>query len=251
MVALVTGASSGIGYDMAGYLSRKGYDIIAVGRNRDRLEQLKQTLNTKVTIVETDLSDPENCKELYFRTRQMKVDILINDAGFGDLGTFTDTNLDKELSMIGTNVTAVHILTKLFLQDMKKRDSGYILNVASIAAFMPGPLMATYYATKAYVLRLTEAIREELKKSGSHVSVSVLCPGPVATRFDQVANVEFHLRAKSSDWVAKKAIDQMLQGKMVILPGVDIKLARFACKFVPDRLLAAVAHHMQSKKQGN
>lgn len=120
MVALITGASSGIGYDMAGYLSRKGYDIIAVGRNRDRLEQLKQTLNTKVTIMETDLSDPENCKELYFRTRQMKVDILINDAGFGDLGTFTDMSLDKELSMIGTNVTAVHILTKLFLQDMKK-----------------------------------------------------------------------------------------------------------------------------------
>lgn len=164
MKALVTGASSGIGRDISRVLSNMGYDIIAVARDEEKLNQLKDELSTKVEIIAVDLSCPQNCKELYKTVQNKDIDILVNNAGFGEFGEFTTTNLDKELSMINTNITAVHILTKLFLQDMVKKDSGYILNVASIAGFMPGPLMATYYSTKSYIVRLTREYIYRIKK---------------------------------------------------------------------------------------
>ena len=135
MKALVTGASSGIGRDMARVLSNLGYEIIAVARDGEKLNELKNELKTKVEIIELDLGKIENCKALYEEVKNKKIDVLINNAGFGDFGEFTDTDLDKELNMIGVNVVAVHILTKLFLKDMTKRNEGYILNVASIAGF--------------------------------------------------------------------------------------------------------------------
>lgn len=164
MKALVTGASSGIGRDIARVLSNMGYDIIAVARDGVKLNELKNELSTKVEIIAVDLSDPETCKELYKTVRNKGIDVLVNNAGFGEFGEFTEANLDKELSMINTNITAVHILTKLFLQDMVKKDKGYILNVASIAGFMPGPLMATYYSTKSYIVRLTREYIYRAKK---------------------------------------------------------------------------------------
>lgn len=151
--------------------------------------------------------------------------------------------------MIDVNVKAVHILTKLFLQDMVKRDSGYILNVASIAGFMPGPLMATYYSTKAYIVRLTQSLYTELKKKKSKVRVSVLCPGPVNTNFNKVANVHFNLKGQTSKSVAKYAIDKMLKGKLIILPGIKIKLARFLAKISPEKLVARICMMMQEKKK--
>lgn len=163
MKALVTGASSGIGRDIARVLSKKGYDIIAVARDGNKLNELKNELETKVEIIALDLEDADSCKELYKVVKNKNIDVLINNAGFGEFGEFTTTNLDKEISMINTNITATHILTKLFLQDMVKKDKGYILNVSSISGFMPGPLMATYYSTKSYVLRLTQSIYTELK----------------------------------------------------------------------------------------
>ena len=162
MKALVTGASSGIGRDIARVLSKKGYDIIAVARDGNKLNELKNELETKVEIIALDLEDADSCKELYKVVKNKNIDVLINNAGFGEFGEFTTTNLDKEISMINTNITATHILTKLFLQDMVKKDKGYILNVSSISGFMPGPLMATYYSTKSYVLRLTQSIYTEL-----------------------------------------------------------------------------------------
>ncbi len=164
MKALVTGASSGIGRDMARVLSKMGYDIIAVARDGNKLNELKEELNTKVEIIAIDLSDYETCIELYKTLRYRNIDVVINNAGFGDFGEFTTTDLDKEINMINTNITAVHILTKLFLQDMVKKDKGYILNVASIAGFMPGPLMATYYSTKSYIVRLTRKHLYRIKK---------------------------------------------------------------------------------------
>ena len=158
MKALITGASSGIGLDMARYLASKKYELILVGRNKEKLEQVQETLPTKVTIIVADLANIQKVKELYVLTAKENIDILVNNAGFGDFGYFTETDLSKELSMIDTNVKAVHILTKSFLKDMEKKNSGYILNVASSAAFQPGPLMATYYATKSYVYQLTEAL---------------------------------------------------------------------------------------------
>ena len=161
MKALITGASSGIGRDIARELSKKGYDLVLVSRDEKKLNKVKEELekeNIKIEIISTDLSIEENCKEIHKNVKN--VDILINNAGFGDCGNFTKTNLEKELNMIKTNITAYHILTKLYLIDMKKKGEGKILNVASIAGFMPGPLMATYYATKAYIVRLSESIRE-------------------------------------------------------------------------------------------
>ena len=168
--------------------------------------------------------------------------------GFGDCGDFIKTDLDKELKMINTNITAYHILTKLYLKDMKEKNSGKILNVASIAGFMPGPLMATYYATKAYVIRLSEAIREELRVANSNVQISVLCPGPVATNFNRVANVEFHARQADSKQVAKYAIQKFKKGKFYIVPGLDIKITKISAKLIPTSIMSKLVYKVQERK---
>lgn len=246
MKALITGASSGIGRDMAKYLGKKGFDLILIGRNRERLEEVKSNITTNVEIITMDLASEENCKNLYNQVKD--VDILINNAGFGTFGKFTETSLDTELEMIKTNIVAVHTLTKLFLADMVKKDKGYILNVASIAGFLPGPLMATYYSTKAYVLRLTQSLQEELNKQKSNVKLSVLCPGPIATDFLSRAGVTFKTKSVSSEYVAKYAVEKMLSGKKIIVPSFKIKCARFFCKLVPDKILAKVAYKIQKKR---
>ena len=254
MIALVTGASSGIGRDMARYLNKLGYDLIITARDRAKLEDLKEELEAKndkfVDILVKDLSKKEDCINLYNEVKEKynQIDILINNAGFGLCSEFSEANLEFELSMIDTNIKAVHILTKLFLKDMIEKDSGRILNVASIAAFMPGPLMATYYSSKAYVLRLSQAIKEELRRKKSKVKISVLCPGPVNTNFNNVANVSFSLKGYSSEYVAKYAIDKMLNDKTIITVGWKIKLARFFSKISPDFLSARVCYNVQKKK---
>lgn len=227
MKALVTGASSGIGYEISKYLAKRGYDIIVVSRNRQALENLKNEIKTNVQIACMDLSVVDNCVKLYENFKDENIDVLINNAGFGMYGNFDILDMNKEIEMINVNILACDILTKLFLKDMKKRDSGYILNVGSIAGFMPGPLMSSYYASKSYVVKLTQAIRKELKKSKSGVSVSVLCPGPVNTNFNNTAGVKFAVRPLSSEYVAKYAVDMLFKKKLVIVPGFTIKLARF------------------------
>ena len=253
MKALITGASSGIGRDMARVLAQKGYNLVLVARNETALEELSKELKEKnkieVEIITMDLSNVENCKELHKRVKD--VDILINNAGFGDCGNFTKTSLEKELNMINTNVVAYHVLMKLYLVDMNKMQKGKILNVASIAGFMPGPLMATYYATKAYIVRISESIREELKKEKSRVQISILCPGPVSTNFSEVANVKFHMREANSMEVAKYAIKKLEQGKFYIIPGIDVKMAKIGAKFAPTSLISKVAYKIQKRKLGD
>ncbi len=246
MKALITGASSGIGRDIAINLSKKGYDLILVARDLEKLNEVKSKLHTNVEVVSMDVSNAENCKELH--EKYPNIDILVNNAGFGDCGYFTKTSLDKELKMIDTNIVAYHVLTKLYLQDMKQKNSGKILNVASIAGFMPGPLMATYYSTKAYVVRLSEAIREELRREKSNVQISILCPGPVNTNFNKVADVQFALKGLSSEYVAKYAVDKLFKGKFYIVPGWKIKLARFGAKIAPNNLVAKICYNMQRRK---
>ncbi|MFR3155754.1 MAG: SDR family NAD(P)-dependent oxidoreductase [Christensenellales bacterium] len=248
MKALVTGASSGIGYEISKYLAKRGYDIIVVARNRQALENLKKEIKTNVQIVCMDLSVVDNCVKLYENFKDENIDVLINNAGFGMYGNFDILDMNKEIEMINVNILACDILTKLFLKDMKKRDSGYILNVGSIAGFMPGPLMSSYYASKSYVVKLTQAIRKELKKSKSGVSVSVLCPGPVNTNFNNTAGVKFAVRPLSSEYVAKYAVDMLFKKKLVIVPGFTIKLARFFSKFTPDNILAEITYYIQTKK---
>ena len=252
MRVLITGASSGIGRDMARILASQGYELILVARDVNKLnqisEELKEKNEIKVETISMDLSSENNCKELYKKVRD--IDILINNAAFGDCGNFTKTSLNNELNMIHTNIIAYHILTKLYLIDMKAQGSGKILNVASIAGFLPGPLMATYYATKAYIVKLSEGIREELKKEKSNVQISILCPGPVNTNFNHVANVKFHIREANSMKVAKYAIKKMQQGKFYIVPGLDVKIAKLGAKIVPTPIISKITYLVQKRKIG-
>lgn len=252
MLALITGASSGIGRDMAKNMAKRGYDLALVARSEEGLKKLKKELQEQYEKIEIntyafDVSEKDNCYRLYDKVKN--VDILINNAGFGLFGRFENTNLEKELNMIDTNITAYHILMKLYLQDMIKNDRGYILNVASIAGFMPGPLMATYYATKNYIVSLTRAVHKELKKSHSHVKVSLLCPGPVDTNFNNVANVKFKIPGLSSEKVATYAIKHMLKGKFIIVPGRLIKIARILTEITPTVIVEGISYHMQKRKE--
>lgn len=249
MKALITGASSGIGLDMARYLATKKCELILVSRNKEKLEEIQETLPTKVTIIVADLSQEQRVKELYAFAKKENIDILINNAGLGDFGPLTDTDLTKDLELINTNIKAVHILTKYFVKDMEKRNTDtYILNVASSAAFQPGPLMSTYYATKSYVYQLTEALYYEEKKKKTKVHVSVLCPGPVATNFNDVAGVKFSVKPLTSAYVARYAIEEMLKNKMLIIPGFKMKCAKFFSRFVSDKFLLRIIYRVQKRK---
>ena len=254
MKALITGASSGIGRDIAHVLSEKGYDIIAVARRTERLGELKKELKTNVEVISVDITDAEACKNL--ASKAAEVDVFVNNAGFGVFGAFSSTDLTDELKMIDTNIYAMHILLKLFVQEFKKRDSGYILNVASLAAFFPGPLFAAYYASKAYVLRLTQGIAEELRQEDSNVKISVLCPGPVKTEFGEIAKVSFGNGTEkvgksvilSSRLVAEYAIKKLFRGEEVIVPGFIMRTAASMRHILSDMFLAKAVYFIQSKK---
>ena len=250
MKALITGASSGIGLECAKYLASKKMELILVARNKEKLEEIQKTLPTKTTIIVMDLSSEQKVKELCALLKNESIDILINNAGFGLFGEFNSTDLSRELEMIDTNIKAVHLLTKYVLKNMVSKDSGYILNVASSAGLMPGgPLMSTYYATKSYVTSLTRGICYELKKNKSNVVVSVLCPGPVDTNFNNVAGVTFGVKPLDAKYVARYAIDEMIEKKkMVIIPGTKMKLAHFFSRFLSDKFLLKIAYRVQRKK---
>ncbi len=247
MKALITGASSGMGKDMAKYLASLGYDLFVVSRNREKLENIYKDEKVKVTIIDMDLTNIDNCIKLHDMVKNEKIDILINNAGFGDAGKFTKTDLDKELEMIDLNVKSYHILTKLFLKDFVKRDYGRILNVASIAGFMYGPYMATYYATKNYVVSLTLGIIRELKKDKSKVKVSLFCPGPVRTNFNNVANVKFNIGSISSEYASIYAIDNMFKNKEVIVPP-NMKLNKLLVKIAPYNIVTLINSYVQERK---
>lgn len=249
MLALITGASSGLGRDFARDLSHMGYDIIAVAKDEERLNLLKEELKTNVQVISTDLSIRQNVIDLYEQVREQDIDIVINNAGFGVFGEFDNIDLNKELNMIDVNISAVHILTKSFLKDFKEKNKGYILNVASSAAFEPGPLMASYYASKAYVLRLTQAIHEELRRANSNVYVGALCPGPVDTNFNNVAGVRFTVKSLKSEDVVKYALKKMFKRKLVIVPGIMMKFTRFGVRLLPDKVVARIAYNIQKRKK--
>lgn len=249
MKALITGASSGIGKHMAYYLASQKIDLILVARNKEEMEKIKNEVDVDVKIITMDLMEEKNVYKLYNLTKN-KIDILINNAGFGLFGEFFKTDLDRELEMIDLNIKAYHILTKLFLQDFIKKDFGYILNVCSSAGFMAGPRLSTYYATKNYITKLTMAINEELRHKGSNVVISALCPGPVNTNFNKVAHGEFAIKEIDPAFVAKYAIDKMFKRKMLIVPTFRMKLTLFLTRFTPYRLQLVIAYHIQGNKLG-
>lgn len=250
MKALITGASSGIGKCMAYELAKRGIDLILVARDEEALNKIKNDVRVKTQVIALDLQVSKNVFKLYDKVQNENIDILINNAGFGLFGLFSETDLDRELEMIDLNIKAYHILTKLFLKDFIKKDSGYILNVCSSAGFMAGPRLSTYYATKNYVTKLSMAINEELRERKSKVSISALCPGPVNTNFNKVAHGEFSIKEASPEKVVKYAIDKMFKKKMIIVPTLRMKLAVFGVRLIPYRLQLIIAYHIQGKKLG-
>ena len=256
MISLITGASSGIGRDMAFEFADRGYDLILVARSFDRLKEVKNEIIKKydkcnVLIMKCDVSNVESVKNLYNDVRKEfgNIDVLVNNAGFGDCGKFYETDIEKDISMINTNILGLHILTKLFLRDMVKVNKGYILNIASIAGFMPGPLMATYYSTKAYVVRLTRAIAKELKSVNSKVRIAAFCPGPVNTEFDKNANVTFSLKGQSSSDVAKIGVNGLFKSnKVVYFSSILIRIIACLAKIMPESFMANQAYRTQKRK---
>lgn len=253
MIALVTGASSGIGRDIARSLAKHGINVIITARRRDRLIELKEELTrkygVKVMYIAADLTDENQCFRLYEQVKKYNIDILVNNAGFGVFGEFAETNLEQELDMLDVNIKAFHILFKLFLKDFIRRDCGFILNSASMAGFFPGPLFSSYYASKAYIVRMTQAVAEELHARHSNVRVSMLCPGPVATEFSERARVRFSIPPVSSEKLAETAVRNMFGGSLIITPNALQKTGIILGKLVPDRALAFAARLVQSSRE--
>jgi short-subunit dehydrogenase len=250
--ALITGATSGLGYEFVKLFASDGYDLVLVARNSSKLTEIKNTFTqVKITLIVKDLSIEGAAKEVFEEVERqgISIDILVNNAGFGLKGSFDKLDIQKQLNMIQLNTASLTELTYYIIRKMKQRNSGRILNVASTAAFQPGPLMAVYFATKAYVLSLSEALMEEL--SGTSVTITALCPGPTKTNFGAVADVEnskMFSQAMSAEVVAKQGYAALMQGKRVFVPGSVNKAGVLGTKFMPRSLAAKVAKYVAGDK---
>ena len=254
--ALITGASNGIGLELAKIHASKGGDLVLVARNKSKLDELKHELETKFNIkvytIGKDLSAANAAKEVYDETskQQIKIEYLINNAGFGDFGFFTETDWNKESQMINLNITTLTQFTKLYLQDMLKRKSGKIMNVASTAAFQSGPTMAVYYATKAYVLSFSEAVDNEVRDQG--ISITALCPGATESGFQAAASMEESNLVKGrklpgSKEVAEYGYAAMLKGKTVAIHGFMNWIMANSVRFIPRSIVVKVTRKIQDK----
>lgn len=254
--ALVTGASGGIGRELALVHARAGGNLVLVARSEERLSTLQEEVGREYGVEATtfvkDLTRPESAEEIYRHLIEQgtEVDILINNAGFGGFGFFHETDWDKEAQMIDLNVRSLTHLTKLFLPAMIVRGGGRVLNIASTAAFVPGPLMAVYYATKHYVLSFSEAIANEV--AGTGVTVTALCPGPTASGFQAGADIEESKLVKGKKLPGAKEVAEygykaMTKGKRVAVHGLGNRLQLFSIRFTPRRLAAAIVRRLQEK----
>lgn len=245
MYACITGASSGLGSEFARQLSLLGYDLILVARREDRLKSLACELKTNVIIMSYDLGIENNCYKLADSIKEYDVRLFVNNAGFGTCGAFTSTDINKELNMLDVNCRAVYILTKLMVKQMSE---GIILNVASSAGLFPaGPYMAQYYATKAYVTSLSSGIECELKQAKSKLHIACLCPGPVDTEFNDVANVKFALKGISAEKCVRYALKKMKK-KNIIVPGLYMRIATKSSKLARRDTIVRMTSHQQKKK---
>lgn len=254
--ALVTGGASGLGYELSLLLAKDGYHLILIDINSEQLEEVKKELELgfkiKTRIITKDLS-LQNCAfELFEEVKETSIDILINNAGFGLFGPFYSTDWNRELSMLNLHVITTTQLTKLLLDDMIKRGRGRILNVSSLAAFQPGPLMSIYYATKAFILSFSEAIANELKGTG--VTVTVLCPGQTKTSFQEVVSegnttnkISFNIA--TADKVALYGYKAMMSGKTLAIPGTINKFLSFLPRILPRTIATAIVRKIQQKNR--
>lgn len=255
-LACITGASSGIGAEFARQLAAEGYSVILVARRQDRLIDLGQELasdyHVECECITADLSDLNECENLVSHLkskREMPLDLLINNAGFGAVGRFDQNDISNDLNMIDVNIKALHYIAHQMMPHFIERNHGHIINVGSVAGLMPGgPYMATYYATKSYVVSLTNALAEELKRLGSHAQVHALCPGPVNTEFNDVANVKFSLKGISARECVSYCIDEADRGKIIIIPNMMVKVAAVASKLVPKEIVLGIVARSQKSK---
>lgn len=249
MYALITGASNGIGKEAAYILANKGYDLILVARSIEKLELIKSDIinkyNNNVVIIKTDLSKREEINEMFEKTKDYSIEVLINNAGLGKVGMFNEISDTDDLNMIDVNVTAMHLVLKHYANIM---DNGYTLTVASIAGFAPGPRMATYYATKNYILAYAEALRYELKKLKKKTVISILAPGPVNTNFNDVANVKFSLKGVDAYKCASYAIKRMFKNKKLSTPKFMVRQATRFMRIIPHSISMRICYKNQKKK---
>jgi hypothetical protein len=253
--AIVTGASCGIGYELAKILAKDGKDIVIIARSRDQLEDLKKEIEnkhgTKVKVLAKDLSDPKAPLEIFSELEQEKiyVDVLVNNAGFGVYGMFLETDLREELDMIQVNAASLIHLTKLFLKGMVEEKSGYILNAASLCAFLPTPMEAVYCSTKAFVLHFSEALANELQGTG--VSVTCLCVGLARTGFQKRAHMENCKVAKrkmmDAATVAEAGYKALKKGKLIEIPGLVYKFAPVFARFAPRNVVTRVVRSQHER----
>ena len=250
MYALVTGASSGIGYESSKILASKGYDLIITARSVDKLnklsEEIKNTFNKDVVIIPLDISKRESLDELFNKTKDYEIEVVINNAGLGKVGMFNEVTDAEDFNMIDINVTAMHMILKHYADVLEK---GYILTVASIASFAPGPKMATYYATKNYIRSNAEALRYELKKMKKNIGITILAPGPVNTNFNDTANVTFTLKGVDANKCANYAIKRMFKKKKFATPKWSVRAATRLMRILPHRVSMRLCFKSQSKKQ--
>ncbi len=244
--ALITGASSGIGAEIAKVLSEKGYETILVARRTDRLQAVAESIKTKSEIVTADLSDMAELEALV--KNYPDIDILVNNAGFGVYGEFCSSDFDRESQMLDVNIRALHFLMKKYIPLMSAR-GGKILNVASSAAFFSGPFLSSYYASKAYVLRLSNAVNEELRHKKIPVSITVFCPGPVETEFGKVSGSNLGKKAISAEYAARKAVNGMLKGKKTVIPELTMKTTRILSKILPESVTVRMLYNIQKAKR--
>ncbi|MGM9632669.1 MAG: SDR family NAD(P)-dependent oxidoreductase [Eubacteriales bacterium] len=255
--ALITGASCGLGLSFVNIFAADGYDLVLVARNGDKLNEIKANVEKKhgvsVLVVPKDLCAPDACREVYEATKSagLHVDVLVNNAGFGDFGEFYKSDLSKQTRMVSLNCTALMELCHLYLPDMVKKGNGNILNVDSIAAFQAGPLMSVYYATKAFVLSFSQALSVELKKTG--VKVTALCPGPIKTNFEDSAQLGEsglfkNLKVWDPDTVARFGYKKMKQGKSLCVCGFMNKIIVFSTRLAPRALVGNVVYNMQKEQ---
>ena len=248
--AFITGATSGLGAEFARRYAKEGYRLILTGRRTQRLSALKEELGTECLIITADVSDEAKCKEILNDIADEEIDVFINNAGFGTAGSFLETSLEKEISMVKVNDIAMHILFKGMLAKMHKQGHGTILNVASSAGLFPaGPYMSTYYASKAYVTSLTKGVAHELKEIGSSVYVACLCPGPVDTEFNANADVTFSLKGITAERCVDECLKGMRKKKTVIIPTLRMKAATFGARLLPESFVIMMTAGQQKKKR--
>ena len=252
--ALVTGASGGLGLSFVNIFANDGYDVVLVARNGERLEEIKKEIeakyNVKATVVAVDLCSEDGAQKVYDATKSagLNVDVLVNNAGFGDFGEFHKSDINKQIRMVDLNCIALMHLCHLYIPDMIKNGKGNILNVDSIAAFQAGPLMSVYYATKAFVLSFSQALTRELKGTG--VKVTALCPGPIRTNFDAAADLgESGLFKNLKVWdpnvVAEFGYKNMKKGKSLCICGFVNKIIVFANRLAPRCLVRNMVYSLQ------